>query len=175
MGNKEKIDRLLTGAKELEQLIAGMQDADVYPVSFFDRTFGLTHKILTDLHELEEDQIQALRKQMEEHRALINSIPCSTAKSHPAEPETIESIPLHEAPGKQNLSDLKKAFSLNDSFYFRRELFYGDAAKMNKAISDLNEIGTFEESIAYLNEKLNWNMEDTTVSEFMKLLEKRFL
>jgi hypothetical protein len=186
MGNKEKIDRLLTGAKELEQLIAGMQDADVYPVSFFDRTFGLTHKILTDLHELEENQIEALRKQMEEHRALINSIPRPTAKLHPAEPETIESVPpsgsaekytvsLHEAPEKQNLPDLKKAFSLNDSFYFRRELFYGDAAKMNKVISDLNEICTYEESIAYLNEKLNWNMEDTIVSEFMKLLEKRFL
>ncbi|MDR3140375.1 MAG: hypothetical protein LBU37_01390, partial [Tannerellaceae bacterium] len=70
---------------------------------------------------------------------------------------------------------LKKAFSLNDSFYFRRELFNGDAAKMNKVISDLNGLRSYEESAAYLNEKLNWNMEDTTVGEFMKLLEKRFL
>jgi hypothetical protein len=186
MGNKEKIDRLLTDTKELEQLIAGMQDAEVYPVSFFDRTFGLTHKILTDLHELEGDQIEALRKQMEEHQALISSIPRPIAKSHPVEPEMVELIPpsgsaeqytisQHEAPGKQNLSDLKKAFSLNDSFYFRRELFYGDAAKMNKVISDLNAIRTYEESVVYLNEKLNWNMEDTIVGEFMKLLEKRFL
>ncbi|MDR0750594.1 MAG: hypothetical protein LBF62_13640 [Tannerellaceae bacterium] len=189
MDNKEKIDCLLTDIKELEALVTGMQEAEVYPVSFFNLTFDLTHKILTDLHELERNQLEALRKQMEEHQALINSTPRPAAKSHPAVPEIIEPVPpfpsfgstekhkvsLHEALGKQNLSDLKKAFSLNDSFYFRRELFNGDAAKMNKVISDLNGLRTYEESVAYLNEMLNWNMEDTIVAEFMKLLEKRFL
>jgi hypothetical protein len=189
MDNKEKIDRLLINIKELETLVTGVQKAEVYPVSFFNLTFGLAHKILTDLHELERNQLEALRKQIEEHQALINSIPCSTAKSHPAVSEIFEPIlpsppsgstekhivSPHEALGKQNLPDLRKAFSLNDCFYFRRELFNGDAAKMNKIISDLNELRTYEESVAYLNEKLNWNMEDTIVGEFMKPLEKRFL
>ncbi|MDR1624641.1 MAG: hypothetical protein LBS04_06690 [Tannerellaceae bacterium] len=189
MDNKEKIDCLLTDIKELETLVTGMQKAEVYPVSFFNLTFGLAHKILTDLHELEGNQLEALRKQMEEHQALINLIPRPATKSHPAVPEIIEPVlpfplsgstekhmvSLHEAPGKRNLPDLKKAFSLNDCFYFRRELFNGDAAKMNKVISDLNALRTYEESATYLNEKLNWNMEDTIVGEFMKLLEKRFL
>jgi hypothetical protein len=193
MDNKEKIDCLLTDIKELETLVTGMQEAEIYPVSFFNRTFGLTHKILTDLHELEGNQLEALRKQMEEHQALISSTPQPAAKPQPAAPELIEPIPssplppppsgstekqlvsLHEAFEKQSLPDLKKAFSLNDSFYFRRELFTGDAAKMNKVISDLNGLRTYDESVAYLNEKLNWNMEDAIVGEFMKLLEKRFL
>lgn len=227
MGNKEKIDYLLSDIKELEKLIVGMRDAEVYPVSFFSQTFDLTHKILNDLHELESDQIETLRKQMEEHQALIHSIPRSTAKPLPIipeiakqedteeqvkienihitkniqeespqeeirkeeainEPPAVKSIQpsgitekhmvsLHEALEKQNLSDLRKAFSLNDRFYFRKELFNNDEAKMNKVISDLNEIHSYEESITYLNEKFNWDMEDTTVNEFTKLLEKRFL
>jgi hypothetical protein len=178
MDNKAKIDCLLTDIKELEALVTGMQEAELYPVSFFNRTFGLTHKILTDLHELEGNQLEALRKQMEEHQALIHSVPCPVAKPQPAAPEIIEAVPPPPPPvsmGKQNLPDLKKAFSLNDCFYFRRELFNGDAAKMNKVISDLNGLNAYEESVAYLDEKLNWNMEDTIVGEFMKLLEKRFL
>ncbi|MDR1402123.1 MAG: hypothetical protein LBJ60_00290 [Tannerellaceae bacterium] len=192
MDNKALIDSLLSYIKELEKLITGIYDSEVYPVSFFSRTFDLAHKTLNDLHELEGSQVEAFRKQMEEHQALIRSIPRSPVKPHPAAPETIEPVQpaqpvqpsgntekhivsLHEALEKQNLSDLKKAFSLNDRFYFRRELFNGDEAKMNKIISDLNIIHTYENSVAYLHEKLNWNMEDAIVGEFIKLLEKRFL
>ena len=46
MANKEKIDYLLLDIRELETLVAGMRDAEVYPVSFFGQTFDLTHKIL---------------------------------------------------------------------------------------------------------------------------------
>ena len=35
MANKEKIDYLLLDIRELETLVAGMRDAEVYPVSFF--------------------------------------------------------------------------------------------------------------------------------------------
>lgn len=215
MANKEKIDYLLLDIRELEKLVAGMRDAEVYPVSFFSQTFDLTHKILRDLHVLEGDQIDMLRKQMEEHQQLIKSIPVSRAIPHPEpeeEPEEIiiadvvtiqedplpEPLPepvvvpeeppvekpvppvekspvfLNELLERKNLTDLRKAFSLNDRFYFRRELFAGDEAKMNKVISDLNELHSYEESIDYLNEKLNWNVEDAIVADFIKLLEKRF-
>ena len=252
MANKEKIDYLLLDIRELETLVAGMRDAEVYPVSFFSQTFDLTHKILKDLHSLEAAQIEMLRKQMEEHQALIQSIPPSVAA--PAEtaqepkiiapepkniapepisavadpviaeqPEKVEATPeevVTEAPReeipvkepvavkpepliepappavevpnkattaergglflndileKKNLSDFRKAFSLNDRFRFRRELFGGDEARMNKAINDLNEIHSYEDSITYLNNELKWNIEDEAVADFIKLLEKRFL
>ena len=38
MANKEKIDYLLLDIRELETLVAGMRDAEVYPVSFFGQT-----------------------------------------------------------------------------------------------------------------------------------------
>lgn len=239
MANKEKIDYLLLDIRELETLVAGMRDAEVYPVSFFSQTFDLTHKILKDLHSLEAAQIEMLRKQMEEHQALIQSIPPSVAaptvtiapEPIPAvaepviaeQPETIAAAPeevvmeapreeipviepaavqpepavepappIEEAPykamtteraglflndilEKKNLSDFRKAFSLNDRFRFRRELFGGDEARMNKAINDLNEIHSYEDSVTYLNNELKWNIEDEAVADFIKLLEKRFL
>lgn len=231
MANKEKIDYLLLDIRELETLVAGMRDAEVYPVSFFGQTFDLTHKILKDLHALETAQIEMLRKQMEEHQALIQSIPPSVATPVqtvqeasitapiPAEPEPViqeqeirqelpaeqglpagpEPIPVEEPetpaveasgkvipaerPGlflndlleKKNFSDFRKAFSLNDRFRFRRELFGGDEARMNKVINDLNDLHSYEDSVTYLNNELKWNIEDEAVADFIKLLEKRFL
>lgn len=257
MANKEKIDYLLLDIKELETLIAGMRDAEVYPVSFFSQTFNLTHKILNDLHSLETAQIEMLRKQMEAHQALIQSLPNPVATTAPApeeykpeikepevkeepvaepvivpepkvepvqeviiekteivteekatvqpepvrQPETVKEeivIPepavavqpelphksvtsekqgvfLSDILEKKNLSDFRKAFSLNDRFRFRRELFGGNEEKMNKAITDLNDIHSYEESVTYLNNELKWNIEDEAVADFIKLLEKRFL
>lgn len=207
MANKEKIDYLLLDIRELETLVAGMRNAEVYPVSFFGQTFDLTHKILKDLHALEAVQIEALRKQMEEHRALIQSIPTSVEApiqteqepsviiSVPApipvveEPIVPEPIPVPAEEGKpersglflndllekKNLSDFRKAFSLNDRFRFRRELFGGDEARMSQVINDLNGLHSYEDSVAYLNNELKWNMEDEAVADFIKLLEKRFL
>ena len=230
MANKEKIDYLLLDLKELETLIAGMRDAEVYPVSFFSQTFNLTHKILNDLHSLETAQIEMLREQMEAHQALIQSLPNPVAAPMPVAPEeTIQPTPIVKQPEpviqqpeasipepavtvqpepvpapvveskaktemlhksvttekqgvflsdileKKNLSDFRKAFSLNDRFRFRRELFGGNEEKMNKAITDLNDIHSYEESITYLNNELKWNIEDEAVADFIKLLEKRFL
>lgn len=215
MANKEKIDYLLLDIRELENQVAGMRDAEVYPVSFFSRTFTLAHKILNDLHTVETIQLEQLHKQMEEHQKLLNAIPLIPAAEQPVfeepelpvpqpeirrveperEPEPVvipeikeipevhhkplliekQGVSLNEILEKQSLSDFRKAFSLNDRFRFRRELFGGDEARMNKAISDLNEIHSYEESVTYLNNELKWNVEDAAVADFMKLLEKRFL
>lgn len=82
---------------------------------------------------------------------------------------------LSEILEKNSLSDFRKAFSLNDRFRFKRQLFDGDEETMNKAIADLNDIHTYEESIAYLQNQLNWHIEEEAATDFIKLLEKRFL
>ena len=82
---------------------------------------------------------------------------------------------LNDLLEKKNFSDFRKAFSLNDRFRFRRELFGGDEAQMNKVINDLNDLHSYEDSVTYLNNELKWNIEDEAVADFIKLLEKRFL
>lgn len=254
MAHKERIDYLLLDIRELEKKIAGMRDAEIYPISFFSQSFELAHKILTDLHRLEAVQLEDLSRQMEEHRLRLSAIPLQEATKQPErkeetmkietleeeittqeeEPEisselmeatkknvdetdktdTFEvyqeietdkepipamipdikikeeiksnpkeiplgeiktSVSFNEILEKKNLSDFRKAFSLNDRFRFRRELFGGDENRMNQAITDLNNIQTYEESVTYLHVELNWNVEDEAVADFLKLIEKRFL
>lgn len=220
MANKEKIDYLLLDIRELENKVASMRDAEIYPVSFFSQSYEMAHKILTDLHSLETEQLEMLSRQMEEHRLRIHSIPFMQASpqtipvtkeevkeavgieekepeekeeqidkeeiidkiGHIEEPTTVQKndlesgqVSLNEILERKILSDFRKAFSLNDRFRFRRELFGGDESRMNKAITDLNNINSFEESMTYLHQELQWNIEDEAVADFLKLIEKRFV
>ncbi|MDR2389554.1 MAG: hypothetical protein LBD89_07200 [Tannerellaceae bacterium] len=182
MTNKEKIDGLIADISELEGLVAGMRDMEICPLSFFSQTFDLAYKIIRDLHVLEGLQIDVFQKQMEEYQQIIEAtlLLQETHLESPAEKPTFEPVAekspvsLNEVLEKKNLSDFRKAFSLNDRFYFRRELFGDDEAKMNKVISDLNNMQSYEESMKYLHDKQNWNTESAPVADFFALLEKRF-
>lgn len=198
MTNKEKIDGLLSDISELKGLVVGIREMEICPLAFFSQTFDLGYKILRDLHILEGLQIDVFQKQMEEYQKVLEATlllqetswagaaesaiipellpePPASVKPAPAQPGEKTSLSLNDALEKKKLSDFRKAFSLNDRFYFRKELFAGDEAKMNKVIADLNEIHSYEESLQYLNDKQNWDAENTTAAAFLKLLEKRFL
>ncbi|MCD7935852.1 MAG: hypothetical protein LUG98_03245 [Tannerellaceae bacterium] len=280
MSNKETIHHLLAEVKRLESLLSGIQDTEIYPVSFFNQSFDLTREILKELYQLEADQVEAFKKQLEARQNLLRESLLQTsveqldepsvlpveepeervtpvveaeesvpeeqpADEEPLEPvteETEEVLPEPEVvenpvgktektieellreyapspPGmpektinpvkeeeenlpeepvkeegpsrsfipeknpaclgdlieKKNLADFTRAFSLNDRFYFLRELFDGDMNRMNEVIADLNEIESLEESMDYLNTKMRWNPEEAPVADFIRLLEKRFL
>lgn len=235
MAHKEKIDYLLLDVQHLETMIAGMRDAELYPASFFDQSFGLARKILKELNALEAAQVELLRKQMEAHAVALQDLPPAPApaelaaapvpaeakaagsespeettapapqpeeNSRPAEEEkpaeapaaSAASIPppppaaaaapdkranpnlsVNEILEKRKLADFRKAFSLNDRFYFRRELFGGNESRMNQVIEQLNGLSSYDESIAYLKQELDWNLDDQAVADFVKLIEKRFV
>lgn len=128
------------------------------------------------LKEEEPAVIQAEGSVVTVKTAAEPAVSLSPASSHAATLEQTlpHSVSLNEVIQKKFLADFRKAFSLNDRFRFRRELFGGDEGRMNEAISDLNELQSFEESITYLDKQLKWNVEDEAVADFIKLLEKRF-
>ena len=134
---------------------------------------------LPSVEELKEEESVAIPVEATVAAEKTVSEPAASIASASSHTTTLEqslphSISLNEVIQKKFLADFRKAFSLNDRFRFRRELFGGDEGRMNEAISDLNELQSFEESITYLDKKLKWNVEDEAVADFIKLLEKRF-
>ena len=134
---------------------------------------------LPSVEELKEEESVAIPVEATVAAEKTVSEPAASIASASSHATTLEqSIPhavsLNEVIQKKFLADFRKAFSLNDRFRFRRELFGGDEGRMNEAISDLNELQSFEESITYLDKQLKWNVEDEAVADFIKLLEKRF-
>ena len=84
-------------------------------------------------------------------------------------------VSLNDLLEKKNLSDFRKAFSLNDRFRFRRDLFHGNEEQMNQVIADLNQIDSLDEALRFIDTNLSWDMNNETVADFIKLLEKRYI
>ena len=76
----------------------------------------------------------------------------------------------------RNLSkNLRKAFSLNDHFRFRRELFSNSEGEMNDALNLVEAMQSFDEAEEYFYEDLGWDRENEDVTDFMEVIKKHFL
>ena len=100
-------------------------------------------------------------------------VPTETPVARPVSAE--ETPTINDVIEKRKMSDLRKAFSLNDHFRYRKELFGGSEEAMNKVITILNNKKSLQESIVFLEQKLHWDLNDPTVKDFVKMLEVRFL
>lgn len=70
--------------------------------------------------------------------------------------------------------ELQKMMSINDRFLFRRELFDSDGELMGQTIDALNDITSYEESLAYLHSHFMWDFESETFELLRSLLQQRF-
>ena len=83
---------------------------------------------------------------------------------------------LASAINNKKIIDLKASITLGDRFRFQRELFGGNGEKMNKAISDFNSFETMIEAQEYIAKNFaNWALDSDTVSDFIQLLQRRYL
>nr|WP_320057559.1 hypothetical protein [uncultured Bacteroides sp.] len=69
---------------------------------------------------------------------------------------------------------LRQAMSLNDSFRFARELFHGDADRMNAVLQQLSSKETLADALVYLSSELGADAEEEAVIDFTELLKKYF-
>lgn len=72
------------------------------------------------------------------------------------------------------ITDLRHAISLNDSFRFTRELFDGDATRMNEMVRQLGEANSFSQALDIFNSKVHLDEENVAATDFVELLKKYF-
>lgn len=95
--------------------------------------------------------------------------------------EVIEEVPVENEPirldeklARQYSKDLRKAFSLNDRFRFRRELFGNSDAEMNDTLNLVEAMINREEAYDYFYHDLQWDRDNQEVIDFMAIIEKHF-
>lgn len=85
-------------------------------------------------------------------------------------PENLASEVLrHTAPLK-----LEDSIGVNDRFLLIRDLFGGDAAAYNRAISELNNFGTFDECMLYIVENYDWDPYAEGAKLLIGLIERKY-
>ena len=85
-----------------------------------------------------------------------------------------EGITLDEAFIRGKSKELHSAFSLNDMFRFRRELFGNSAADMSDAIELVSAMSSYQEAEDYFYNDLGWDSGSEEVEEFMTIIRNHF-
>lgn len=71
------------------------------------------------------------------------------------------------------VTDIRQAVSIGDRFLFQRELFAGSAEKLQKTLSELDNLHSLDEALAYI-EKFGWDKQSPTHELFLNVLRRRF-
>lgn len=83
-------------------------------------------------------------------------------------------IKVDEVLSRHKSKDIYKAFTLNDKFRFRRELFGNSSAQYNEALDLISEMGSYREAEDYFLNNYGWNPEDDSTKAFLKIIEHHF-
>lgn len=104
------------------------------------------------------------------------------ASNQPSE-EPVAEKPVQEAPKEvaspkaavygKAVEDIRQAISLGDRFLYQRELFGQNAELMQRALTELNKLGSFDEAVAYIS-RFGWDTESSTYQQFLVTLHRRF-
>lgn len=110
----------------------------------------------------------------EEEEAVEEEPSGENTTSEDVEGDGGEGITLDEAFIRGKSKDLHSAFSLNDMFRFRRELFGNSAADMSDAIELVSAMSSYQEAEDYFYNDLGWDSGSEEVEEFMTIIRNHF-
>ncbi len=85
-----------------------------------------------------------------------------------------EELRIDEKLQRTRSKDLRRAFSINDRFRFRRELFANSDIEMRDAINMVECMHSAEEAEDYFYNDLNWEKTSPDVKDFMEIIKNHF-
>lgn len=71
------------------------------------------------------------------------------------------------------VDDIRLAISLGDRFLYQRELFGQNAELMQKTLTELNALNSFDEAMNYIS-RFGWDTESNSYQQFLVTLHRRF-
>ena len=85
-----------------------------------------------------------------------------------------EPVRLDEALQRNMVKDLHHAFSLNDRFRYRRELFGNSDQVMEETLNHIGSMATFDGAENYFYNDLEWEYDSPEVADFMVIIKNYF-
>ena len=127
------------------------------------------------------EKIVEVEKPVEVIKEVIVEKPVEVVPEPIVEPEPVmEPAPVVEEVASPKaavygkaVDDIRLAISLGDRFLYQRELFGQNAELMQKTLTELNGLGSFEEAMNYIS-RFNWDPESNSYQQFIVTLHRRF-
>ena len=156
--NTELINKALALCSEIEERQAQLKEI---------LNSLISEEPVSDLADQSDDSDQS--DESDESDLSDKSEPIEAAIAPEPEPEPEPEV----IPAPQSSGDLRKAFTINDRFRFRRELFGGDDKAMLDVIAHLSESQSYGDALAYID-TLGWSADNEAAGEFKEIVSTFF-
>lgn len=103
---------------------------------------------------------------------VVESAPEPVQPIQPAQPEAPR-MPQQTSLFGTPVTDIRQAVSIGDRFLFQRELFAGNAEKLQQTLTELDKLNSLEEATAFI-EQFGWDKLSSTYELFQNVLRRRF-
>lgn len=166
---QKKVERLNELAPDCTPDMFGVRDTDII------ETVTVEHEPVVDE---EEDSAQAEQPTDIEEIEVPTEESCNETTEVAADEtpmENSEHLKLDEVLQRNISKDLSKAFTLNDRFRYRRELFCNSEVEMCNTINMIETMHSFAEAEEYFYGDLEWDKESPEVMDFMTIIRNHFL
>lgn len=112
---------------------------------------------------------------IEEPEPVVEPEPESIVEPEPVVEPKPEPEPKAE-PEQQELfvSDIRKAISLGDRFLFQRELFGQNGEAMQRTLDIINQCGSEQEAINYIEQTYYWDKKSPTYELFINAIRRTY-
>lgn len=81
---------------------------------------------------------------------------------------------VDEMLSRREARSLRRAFTINDKFRFRRELFGNDDKLFGNTIDMIEALKNMDDAIVYMRDDLGWNLDDDNVKDFAAIVANHF-
>ena len=182
MQTKKEIDKCLEIIQSIENSFQNIKDETILPSSFFEENNHQIYELKKAINRLEELQFElnVQKRNLEEEWETVPEA-CRIPEEIVNEPTIVSSEKeiastefLADKIGKKIFSDIQSSLSLNDRFRFQKDLFGNDSNLMSQALSHLNNLGSFDEIMDYIDNQFSWNWEEESASAFKEILKTKF-
>ena len=163
----QQIKLLLNKWEEIHESLTTLNKTPI-PADFFDLFEQDMVSFLREFYRLKEQKSSNTRAEKQHLKYKDFSKQENTINS------SKDRIISDENKKEISYPDIEFYFSLNDRFYFLREIFNGNSTEMNQIVSILNKMPSLNDSLKYIEKELSWDIEDPTIIKLINIIEKRF-
>ena len=171
------MEEIIKYFESLEARIAALEEAQ----QTNEAVIASLEAEVEELKNLPQPEPQVIEKIVEKIvEKPVEVVPQKPVETPTPEPIKEEPVVIKEEPvspkaaiyGKA-VDDIRLAISLGDRFLYQRELFGQNAELMQRTLTELNELGSFDEAINYIS-RFNWDTESNSYQQFIVTLHRRF-
>ena len=122
---------------------------------------------------VEEQVTSAEPAEQKEEEPVAEPQPEPAPQPTPAPQPDAPRVPQQTSLFGAAVTDIRQAVSIGDRFLFQRELFGGNAEKLQQTLTELNSLHSFDEAVAFI-ERFGWDKQSPTHELFINVLRRRF-